>query len=120
MLNQRIILFIVFVFFLQFGYANVLHVGKGQIYTSIQKAIDVSQNGDTILVHEGIYKEHTITVDKAVVLKGINYPVLDGENKFEIVAVKANRATVDGFKVQHSGVSSLYDIAGIKIYHAKN
>jgi nitrous oxidase accessory protein len=90
MRNQRIILSLLFILFLQGLHASVLRVGKGQQYTSIQKAIDASQKGDTILVHEGLYKEHTITITKSVVLKGINYPVIDGENKFEIVAVKSN------------------------------
>ena len=120
MWNQRIILFLLLAFSLQNIHASVIHAGKGYPYTSIQKAIDASKNGDTIFVHEGIYKEHTITINKAIVLKGINYPVLDGESKFEIVAIKSNNVTVDGFKIQHSGVSSLYDIAGIKIIHASN
>jgi len=120
MRNQRIILSLLFILFLQGLHASVLHVGNGHAYTSIQKAIDASQKGDTILVHEGLYKEHTITITKSVVLKGINYPVIDGENKFEIVAVKSNNVTIDGFKIQHSGTSSLYDIAGIKIYNCKN
>ena len=72
------------------------------------------------LVHEGLYKEHTITVNKSIVLKGIHYPVIDGENKYEIISVKSNNVTIDGFKIQHSGASSLYDIAGIKIYNCHN
>lgn len=116
----RIILLFLFAFSLQNVFASTLHVGKGYPYSSIQKAIDASQKGDTIFVHAGLYKEHTITINKHLVLKGIDYPILDGEKKFEIVAVKANHVTIDGFKVQHSGTSSLYDIAGIKIYNCKN
>lgn len=116
----RIILSFLFALCFQSVYASVLHVGKGYSYSSIQKAIDASQKGDTIFVHAGLYKEHTITINKALILKGIDYPVLDGEKKFEIVAVKANHVTVEGFKIQHSGTSSLYDIAGIKIYNCKN
>ena len=62
MQNQRIILSLLFILFLQSLHASVLHVGNGHAYTSIQKAIDASQRGDTILVHEGLYKEHTITI----------------------------------------------------------
>lgn len=117
MLNLRIILSVAFAFCMLTIHANVLHVGKAQMFSTVQSAINASQKGDTIYVHAGVYKEHTITINKAIVLKGIDYPVLDGENKFEIVAVKANHVTIDGFKVQHSGTSSLYDIAGIKIYN---
>jgi nitrous oxidase accessory protein len=120
MVNQRYILFFFFCFFLQRLHASVLHVGKGYSFTSIQKAIDASKKGDTILVHPGIYKEQTLTINKSVIIKGINYPVLDGEKKFEVVAVRASNATLDGFKIQHSGASSLYDLAGITIYNCKN
>src|SRR3954470_24526945 len=80
--------------------ASTLLVGKAFPYTSIQQAINAAKNGDTILVHEGIYKEHTITITKRVTLKGIGYPVLDGQKKYEIVAVKVNGAVVDGFRIQ--------------------
>lgn len=100
--------------------ANVLKVGTSQSYHSIQQAINASQNGDTVLVDPGIYKEKNITVNKSIVLIGNNYPVLDGEHKYEIISVKANNVTIKGFKLMHSGVSSITDIAGIKIYENKN
>jgi nitrous oxidase accessory protein len=100
--------------------ANVRRVGTNQSYHSIQQAINASQNGDTVLVDPGIYKEKNITVNKSIILIGINYPVLDGEHKYEIISVKANDVTIKGFKLIHSGVSSYTDIAGIKIYENKN
>jgi nitrous oxidase accessory protein len=120
MLNK---LFIVFLFLCCLpckSNASTLVVGKGFQYTSIQQAINAAKSGDTILVYEGIYKEHTITITKTVTLKGIGYPVLDGEKKYEIVAVKANGAVVDGFRIRHSGISTLDDIAGIKIYNCRD
>ena len=53
-------------------------------------------------------------------LIGINYPVLDGEKKYEIISIKANGVVVDGFKIMHSGISSLEDLSGIKIYDSRN
>ncbi|MDQ6904172.1 MAG: nitrous oxide reductase family maturation protein NosD [Bacteroidota bacterium] len=100
--------------------ANVRKVGANQSCHSIQQAINASQNGDTVLVDPGIYKEKNITINKSIILIGINYPVLNGEHKYEIVSVKANNVTIRGFKLIHSGVSSMIDIAGIKIYENKN
>ena len=100
--------------------ANVRKVGASQSWHSIQQAINASQNGDTVLVDPGIYKEKNITVNKSIVLIGNNYPVLDGGHKYEIISVKANDVTIKGFKLIHSGVSSITDIAGIKIYENKN
>ena len=49
-------------------------------------------------------------------LKGINFPILDGEHKYEIISIKAQYATIDGFKMQHSGRSETRDIGAIMIY----
>jgi nitrous oxidase accessory protein len=91
-------------------------VGKSRPFQSIQKAIDISEPGDTVLVDAGIYKERNILIQKSIVLKGINFPVLDGENKYAIISIKANGATVDGFKLQHTGRSETKDIGAIMVY----
>ncbi len=100
--------------------AATLRVGKQQTFTSIQEAMNIAKDNDTILVYPGLYKEHNLVINKSIMLKGINFPVLDGEKKYEIISIKANAVTVTGFKLQHSGQSSLQDIAGIKIYHCRN
>jgi nitrous oxidase accessory protein len=100
--------------------AKTIRVGKQQAFTTITRAIAASQNGDTILVEAGIYKEKNLVISKSISLVGIDYPVLDGEKKYEIVAVRANNVVVEGFRVVHSGNSSLEDIAGIKIYNSHN
>lgn len=106
-----------FVSYLHFdALAIVIYVGPEKQFHSIQQAINSSLNGDTVLVESGIYKEQNINVNKSIVLIGINYPVLDGEHKYEIISVKANNVTVKGFKLINSGVSSYTDIAGIKVY----
>lgn len=97
-------------------WARVYKVQKNTAISSVQQAINIAQNGDTVLVEPGIYKEKNIVVNKSIVLIGNHYPVLDGEHIYEIISVKANNVTVKGFKLIHSGISSLIDIAGIKIY----
>jgi parallel beta-helix repeat (two copies) len=96
--------------------AKVIKVGKSRKVKSVQNAIDLSQNGDTILVDPGVYKEKNIIIQKSVTLKGINYPVLDGEGKFAIISIKASHATVEGFKLQHTGRSEIRDLGAIMIY----
>ena len=97
-------------------WAKVYTVQKNTVISSVQQAINVAKNGDTVLVEPGIYKEKNIVIDKSIVLIGNHYPVLDGEHTYEIISIKSNNVTVKGFKLIHSGVSSLIDIAGIKIY----
>lgn len=100
--------------------AKTIHVGSGRLLKTITAGVDAAGTGDTVMVDAGTYKEKNIVVKKRIMLKGINYPVLDGEKKYEIIGVKANGVVIDGFKLVHSGVSSMEDISGIKIYDCKN
>lgn len=102
------------------SFAGVVKVGKGEAYKTITESIAAANNGDTILVGSGNYFEKNLVINKSIVLKGINYPVLDGENKYENISIKANDVVVDGFLLQHTGVSSIIDFAAIKIYNSRN
>ncbi len=100
--------------------ARNIKVGRLQEYKTIAAAVTAAKNGDTILVDNGIYHEKNLVINKQLVLKGINHPVLDGEKKYEIISIYADNVTVDGFLLQHSGVSSMIDYAAVKIYNRHN
>lgn len=97
-----------------------LEVGKNKTYTTITQAIADAKGGDTVLVYGGVYREGNLIIDKNITFSGVEYPVIDGENKCEIISVKADNVTVKGFKIVHSGTSSIVDMAGIKIYNRRN
>jgi len=98
------------------SFGKAIYVGKSKQFQTIQRAIDFAENGDTVFVEPGIYKEKNILVQKSIVLKGIDFPVLDGESKYEIVSIKTTNATIDGFKLQHTGRSDIKDIGAIMVY----
>jgi len=100
--------------------ARTILVGKQKAYQNITAAVAAASNGDTIIVDNGIYHEKNLIINKQLFLKGINHPVLDGERKYEIISIKADNVTVDGFLLQHSGVSSIIDYAAVKIYNRHN
>ena len=100
--------------------ANTIYVGKNKSYSTVTAGINAAVAGDTVLVDPGHYKEKNLLINKTIFLHGINYPVLDGENKYEIISIKTDGAVIDGFKIVHSGISTLDDISGIKIYDSKN
>ncbi|HCN85071.1 MAG TPA: nitrous oxide reductase family maturation protein NosD, partial [Sphingobacteriaceae bacterium] len=117
---MRSFLFIISIFFCCVASAKTIHVGANHIYKNITAALAVAVDGDTLLVDAGHYKEKNLVIKKSIVFKGINYPVLDGEKKYEIISIKANGVVIDGFRVIHSGISSLEDLSGIKIYDSNN
>ncbi len=100
--------------------ANKFEVGKNRPFKSIKSALNKIQNGDTIYVYEGIYKEGNIILSKTVNLIGVNFPILDGEKKHEILSIKAANTLVSGFKIQHSGFATLDDPCAIKVYDTRN
>jgi nitrous oxidase accessory protein len=100
--------------------AKIIPVGTRQQFKTITAAINAAVYGDTVLVEAGYYKEKNLLIKKGIVLKGNNYPVLDGEKKYEIISITANGVVVDGFRIIHSGISSMEDISGIKVYDSRN
>jgi nitrous oxidase accessory protein len=107
-------------FFVSSLSAGTIRVARSGPVVSLQEAIRRAKNGDTILVAKGIYREHNLVIDKRIILKGIDYPVLDGEDKYEVVSIKANGVVMEGFNVIHSGSSSIEDYAGIKIINCRD
>lgn len=96
--------------------AKTILVGKNRAVTSIQEGIKLARHGDTVLVDGGVYKEGSILIDKEITLKGIDYPVIDGEYKSTVLTVHANYATVEGFEVKNGGRSETKDLAGILVH----
>ncbi|HEY4936546.1 MAG TPA: nitrous oxide reductase family maturation protein NosD [Puia sp.] len=100
--------------------AHILKAGKYQPYPTILQAIQAAANGDTVWIESGLYREKNIIINKSITLIGNHYPVLDGEHQYEILSIKASQVTIKGLKLVHSGVSSMDDIAGIKIYNCRD
>jgi len=100
--------------------AKNIHVGSNFSHHHIKKAISELNDGDSLFVHSGVYKEGNIIIDKSIVCIGIDKPVLDGENKYEIISIKANGVKIEGFKIQNSGYATLDDPGGIKVYQCRD
>ena len=117
---KKLIYISLLLFFAKDVFATIIHVGKEQNIKTIRQALLLAADGDTVLVGSGQYHEQNILINKSIALIGINHPILDGDNKYEIISIKANAVTVEGFKLINSGVSSIEDFAGIKVYNGKD
>lgn len=100
--------------------ARTIVVGKNQLITSVQKGIEQARDGDTVLLQAGIYREGNIIIHKSICLIGIGHPVLDGENKYEILTVSGQRILIRGIHFRNSGYSSMNDYASIDLVDARN
>jgi nitrous oxidase accessory protein len=110
---------LLFIFLLSIAslHAQKREVGVNKLYKTIKQALNASNDGDTVLVHKGIYKEGNIRIDKKIVFLGNDFPVLDGQKKAEVLSIHADSVIVKGFRVINSGFAALEDPCGIKVYN---
>jgi nitrous oxidase accessory protein len=95
--------------------ATTLIVGANQKIKSIKAAIALAHPGDTVLIQSGVYREGNLILQKSLVIIGKDYPVLDGENQFEIFTIHANNVVIKGLKFRNTGIASINDLAAIKL-----
>ncbi|MBI1937957.1 MAG: nitrous oxide reductase family maturation protein NosD [Ignavibacteriales bacterium] len=100
--------------------AKNIHVGAHQKIRTIQSALKIISNGDSVIVEEGTYKEKSLLIDKSIILIGKNSPVLSGENKYEIMKIKADNVVVKGFIFKDTGLNFIFDNAAIKLDSVTN
>jgi nitrous oxidase accessory protein NosD len=90
------------------SFVNTLYVGGNGTgnYSSIQEAIDDSNNGDTVYVYDDSspYYENLI-VDKSITLKGENKEttVINGSDSENVVNISADNVILSGFTILNHG-----------------
>jgi len=100
--------------------AKTIVVGNKQPFTSLKKALSIAKDKDTIILHAGIYREGNIILTKSVTIIGNGNPVLDGQNKYEILTVSGQNITIKGITFRNSGYSAMNDYASIKVIDSYN
>ena len=91
-------------------------VEKSCKISSIQGAINSATPGDTIFVEEGVYNEFDISINKPLTLIGLNFPVIDAEEKGYILNITADSVTISGFKLINVGKSYTKDYSAIHTF----
>ncbi|WP_405266719.1 nitrous oxide reductase family maturation protein NosD [Cellulophaga sp. Ld12] len=82
---------------------------------SIATAIKTAVAYDTIAIKKGTYYEYNLLIDKPLVLIGENFPVIDGQDKGEIIRITSDNVTVDGLFIINVGTSYTSDYAAIRV-----
>lgn len=104
----------------QFSWAKTITVCGSCETKTIKEAIAKAEEGDTILVKPGVYKESNIKVDKGLSIIGEGLPTIDGQDKGEIVTIGADNVSLDGFKIINVGSSYTTDYASVRVVTSKN
>lgn len=121
-MKYRINISLVFtlVLLVQIGHAKEIRVSPTGKIKSIKKAIDMAQDGDTVLLDGGVYKEGQIVLEKSITLMGMNGATIDGQGQYETLTVQADHVTVKGITFRRVGSNMLKDNAAVRIIKSKH
>lgn len=100
--------------------AKTIVVGPTESIQTVRQALAVAADYDTILVRRGLYRERNLLVDKSLVIRGENFPIIDGQLKGELFTVRASHVTIQGFDLRNVGMTSTIDWAAVKVLEARH
>ncbi|MFA3784005.1 nitrous oxide reductase family maturation protein NosD [Melioribacteraceae bacterium 4301-Me] len=100
--------------------AKTIKVGPNENINSLKKALGIANVNDTVIIKKGIYNEAPLVVTRPIFLLGEDFPVLDGQNKNEILLIKSNNVVVKGIFFKNAGISFIHDNAAVKLDSVSN
>ena len=104
-----------FLFLSFFTYGKQIEVCSTCEYKSIKEAVAQADEGDEIIIHEGVYKEHNIKIAKSVHIRGQGRPVIDGENSGTVIQVNADNFSLKDLIIVNVGQSYTKDFTAILV-----
>ncbi len=96
--------------------AATLRVIPGGQIESLRTALIAAQPGDTIEVAHATYFEYDLTIDKPLVLRGLDQPILDANGLGSIIEVTAANVSISGFILRNVPVSFTKEHAAIRVF----
>lgn len=75
---------------------------------------------DTLQIRKGHYKEYNLIVDKPMTIIGLDYPIIDGEDRGEILTIVSDSVTVQGLYIMNVGTSYTKDYAAIRVVESSD
>lgn len=87
---------------------------------NLEEAVNMAMPGDTLLLQAGLYFAHGLTIRKPLTIMGQGRPVIDGQNKGNILIISSDSVRVIGLELQNTGRSNIDDPAAIKFFDAKH
>jgi nitrous oxidase accessory protein len=100
--------------------AATIEVSKKGTVTTLKKAVELSKPGDIIILHEGVYIESGIIIEKSISIIGKNNPVIDGGLKGEIFTITSDGVRIEGLTIKNVEVTTLKDNAAIRLHRSSH
>lgn len=100
--------------------AEIIEICPSCKISTIKEGVQMAADFDTLLIKKATYKEFNIQITKPLTLIGQDYPVIDGEDKGEIITILSDHVTVDGLFIINVGTSYTADFAAIRVVKSEN
>ena len=94
-----------------------IEVSQDGKYKSIKEALEKADNGDTILVSKGSYREKLL-INKQVSIYGKDRPNIRGDENGSVIIVTVPNVTIAGFNISGTGESLNNEDTGILLENA--
>lgn len=117
---KKILLLLLLLLSVQVTFSKQIEVCENCKVSTLKEAINLAENGDSILIKKGTYFENNIEINKEVSIIGEEGVVIDGKNKGDILHITASNFSLKNIKVINVDVSYVKDYAAIKIVRSKN
>src|SRR5690606_29459729 len=97
------------------------HVGKKQQFKTVGEAVHTANAFDTLIIHEGVYKEHSLLINKPLTIMAEGKAIIDAESTVDdLFIIVSDSVTIIGLELINVGVSFLKEIAAVKIQKSKH
>jgi len=103
-----------------FLYSRSVAVESSFSSDKINRILEEAASGDTVLFRQGHYFVNNLLILKPLILIGEKFPVLDGNDKFQIMSISSDNVFVEGIKFANTGRSSMNDLSAIRIIQSRN
>lgn len=100
--------------------ANTLEVCNTCQISTLKDGIDRASPFDTLIIRNGHYPEYNLVIDKPLTILGVDYPVIDGEDRGEIIKVVSDQVTIEGLHIINVGTSYTTDFAAIRVVESSD
>ncbi len=100
--------------------AEIIEICPSCRISTIKEGVRMAADFDTLLVKKATYREYNIQITKPITIIGQDYPVIDGEDKGEIITILSDHVTVDGLFIINVGTSYTSDFAAIRVVKSEH
>ncbi len=99
--------------------SKILYVNNKK-NSNIQSVVDSAQNGDTIIINQGEYRQSKILISKNITLIGKGEPVIDGKDlEGSVIYVESAKVNIKGLTIRNVKRTAIKDNAAIRLSNSK-